>query len=186
MEMLGQKAMLSGLCRYCQPLSHQVGGHHHASSMIVSGGCRSLAMQVWQPALVLHGMLGLHHQCHAVCRAMCRTLNQPCSQCAVSYGPPVASLAAHDLRMCCVDCCATAELQHFEHCEGHGPLSHRPCTAVHSQKVTGEEEHLLRLGTACPEAFRIRAGSRNAQVSHATCAAELHRDVPANHTFITL
>ena len=110
MKMLGQKAMLSGLCRYCQPLSHQVGGHHHASSMIVSGGCRSLAMQVWQPALVLHGMLGLHHQCHAVCRAMCRTLNQPCSQCAVSNGPPVASLAAHDLRICCVDCCATAEL----------------------------------------------------------------------------
>ena len=102
MEMLGQKALLSGLCRYCQPLSHQVSGHHHASSMIVSGGCRSLAMQVGQPALVLHGMLSLHQQCHAVCRPMCRTLRQPCSHCAVSIGVAVDGLAAHGLLPCAV------------------------------------------------------------------------------------
>ena len=45
--------VLSRLCRYCQPLSHQVDGHHHALlDMTASGSRRSLAMQVWQLALV--------------------------------------------------------------------------------------------------------------------------------------
>ena len=113
MEILGQNAMLSGLCRYCQPLSHQVGGHHHASyHMTNSGSRRSLAMQVWKPALVLHGMLRLQHQCHAVCRAMCRSLSQPCSPVCCEHwggcGQP-CSIRLHGLPMFCVDCCATAE-----------------------------------------------------------------------------
>ena len=97
------KRMLSHLCRYCQPLSHQVGGHRHASyGMMASGSRRSLAMQVGQPALVLHDMQGLHHQCHAVCRAMCKYHSQPCSQCDVSIGRLWSALQPTSPQSTCV------------------------------------------------------------------------------------
>lgn len=162
-----------GLCRSCQPSSHQVGGHHLASSnMMFSGSRPSLAKQVRQPALVLHGLLGLHHQCHAVCSAMCRPPGQPCSQCAVS------SLAAYPFIVCLCAVRIAVQQQSPSSLRAVAKdtrgLSHCPCTAVHSQRVTGEEEHLLELGSACPEAHAIRAGSRTAQVSHVTCAARLY------------
>ena len=119
-----------GLCRSCQPSSHQVGVHHLASSnMMFSGSLPSLAKQVRQPALVLHGLLGLHHQCHAVCSAMCRPPGQPCSQCAVS------SLAAYPFIVClCAVQIAVQQQSPFiasSCCKGHKGIEPLPmhCSA---------------------------------------------------------